>query len=55
MRGENDANKSSKDKIVKILRAHLDDESGKLQIEALQVEGKKPISWPEFERGYLKS
>ena len=43
----------SKDKKVKILGAALDP-SGKLAISKLQLEGKKPISWQEFENGYLK-
>jgi len=47
------ANKQmSNDKLVKILRAHLDD--GKLVIDKLQIEGKNPISWEAFENGYLR-
>lgn len=41
-------------KVVKILKAHLDS-FGRLQIERLQIEGKKPISFREFERGYPNS
>lgn len=40
------------EKRVKILKTHLDRE-GQLQIDQLQIEGKKPISWEEFARGYL--
>lgn len=40
-------------KKVKILKAHLDHQ-GQLQIDKLQIEGKKPLSWEEFERGYLE-
>jgi len=45
--------KVKKDKRIKILKVHLN-ENGKLQIDKLQIEGKTPISWEDFERGYLK-
>jgi methionyl-tRNA formyltransferase len=38
---------------VRILKAHLQ-ENGVLQIDQLQIEGKKPIGWEEFARGYLR-
>ncbi|MCX6783661.1 MAG: methionyl-tRNA formyltransferase [candidate division WWE3 bacterium] len=41
------------DKTVKILKAHLND-SGTLAIDLLQIEGKNPMSWKQFEAGYLK-
>ncbi|MEK7611079.1 MAG: methionyl-tRNA formyltransferase [Patescibacteria group bacterium] len=44
---------NSKSKRVKIVKAHLS-ESNQLVIDQLQIEGKKPISWEEFGRGYLK-
>ncbi len=44
--------RDSGDRRVKILSARVD-ESGKLQIVSLQIEGKSPISWNEFSRGYL--
>ncbi len=37
---------------VKIYSAHL--EKGKLYIDKLQVEGKKIMTWEEFENGYLE-
>lgn len=37
---------------LKILKAHLD-ENKKLVIDEVQLEGKKPITWEEFRRGYL--
>lgn len=39
-------------KRIKITKASLNEEN-KLVIEQLQIEGKKPISWEEFARGYL--
>ena len=42
-----------KDKRVKILTAHLDD-NRELKIDKLQIEGKKPITWKEFKQGHLK-
>jgi len=36
---------------VKILAAHLDKE-GRLVIDRLQIEGKNPITWKEFQSGY---
>jgi methionyl-tRNA formyltransferase len=41
-----------KKRTVQILKAHLG-KDGQLAIETLQIEGKKPISWKEFENGYL--
>jgi len=35
---------------LKILRAHLED--GKLVPDEVQLEGKNPVSWEEFKRGY---
>ncbi|MFH1896570.1 MAG: methionyl-tRNA formyltransferase [bacterium] len=43
----------SHEKIAKVLAAKLD-LGGKLAISRLQLEGKTPISWKEFENGYLK-
>lgn len=37
---------------IKILKARLASPS-QLKLEKLQVEGKKPVSWEEFESGYL--
>ena len=37
-------------KRLKILKAHL--ENGKLVLDLVQLEGKKPVSWQEFKRGY---
>lgn len=49
---QNDHNKRT-GKRVKILKAHIGDK-GQLIIDQMQIEGKKPISWDEFARGYLK-
>jgi methionyl-tRNA formyltransferase len=45
--------KSQKLKVkrLKILKARL--KNGKLVLEQVQLEGKKPISWEEFKKGYL--
>lgn len=37
-------------KRLKLLKAHL--EEGKLILDKVQLEGKKPVSWDEFKRGY---
>jgi len=37
-------------KRLKILKAHL--ENGKLILDEVQLEGKSPVSWEEFKRGY---
>lgn len=37
-------------KRLKILKAHL--ENCKLVLDEVQLEGKKPVSWEEFEKGY---
>jgi len=37
-------------KRLKILASHL--EGSKLVLETVQLEGKKPSSWPDFQRGY---
>jgi len=37
-------------KRLKILKAHL--EKGKLVLEQVQLEGKRPVSWQEFIQGY---
>lgn len=39
-----------KDKKLKVLKAHLEDK--KLILDQVQLEGKNPISWKEFSRGY---
>lgn len=44
---------SSNSRRIKVLKAHLDQNS-KLQIDKLQIEGKTPITWMEFARGYLR-
>jgi len=36
---------------LKILQAHL--ENGTLSLDAVQVEGKKPITFSDFTKGYL--
>jgi len=41
-------------KTVKILKSHLDPK-GRLQIDELQLEGKKPVTWQQFAAGYLKT
>ena len=35
---------------IKILKAHEGD--GKLELDLVQLEGKSPVSWDEFKRGY---
>jgi len=35
---------------IKILKAHED--GGKLELDLVQLEGKSPVSWDEFKRGY---
>jgi methionyl-tRNA formyltransferase len=37
-------------KRLKILKAHL--ENGKLVLDQVQLEGKKPVSWKQFKEGY---
>lgn len=37
---------------IKILKAHLDINHQSLIIDAVQLEGKNPVSWEEFRRGY---
>lgn len=44
--------KRDKELRVRIIKAHLD-ENKKLVIDQLQIEGKKPVNWEEFQRGYL--
>lgn len=39
---------------VKIYKARIDD-TGSLEIETLQIEGKKIMAWEEFKNGYLTS
>lgn len=46
-------NSPNASRLVKIHQAHLD-ENGKLQIDSLQVEGKKAMNWKDFENGYFK-
>jgi len=36
---------------MKILKAHVDGE--KLVVDEVQLEGKKPVSWKQFEEAYL--
>lgn len=47
-------NAASTYRIVKILKAHLNPQ-GHLEIDRLQLEGKKPMGWKEFTNGYLSS
>lgn len=42
---------NSEEKRLKILKAHLDN-NGKLEIDQVQIEGKKPISFADFLRGH---
>ena len=35
---------------LKILKAHVDE--GKLILDEVQLEGKNPVSWTEFQKGY---
>lgn len=44
-------NKLTKEKRLKILKLHLD--NGKLVIDTVQLEGKKPVSWEQFKKSYL--
>ncbi|MBI3443644.1 methionyl-tRNA formyltransferase [Candidatus Woesebacteria bacterium] len=39
-------------KRLKILKAHLDISHQSLVIDTVQLEGKNPVSWEEFRRGY---
>lgn len=41
---------SGQAKRLKILKAHL--EGGKLILDQVQLEGKKPVSWKQFQEGY---
>lgn len=47
-------NSKGKNKRVKLLKAHLD-ENKKLVIDELQVEGKNPLSFEVFKNGYPRS
>lgn len=38
------------EKRLKILKAHL--EKGKLVLDQVQLEGKKPVTWKQFQEGY---
>lgn len=38
---------------LKILKAHL--EKGQLVLDAVQLEGKKPVTWKQFQQGYPKA
>lgn len=40
------------EKRLKILKAHLDPDTGHLILDTVQLEGKNPVSWEEFTRGY---
>lgn len=40
-------------KRLKLLKAHL--EEGKLILDEVQLEGKDPVSWKQFKKGYPKS
>lgn len=42
--------RGEKSKRLKILKAHL--ENGKLVLDLVQLEGKKPVSWKQFQEGY---
>ncbi|MGB9637331.1 MAG: hypothetical protein ACPLY7_00855 [Microgenomates group bacterium] len=35
---------------LKVLKAHID--QGKLMLDHVQLEGKKPVSWKQFREGY---
>jgi len=41
-----------KEKRLKILQAHL--EGSKLIFDQVQLEGKKPVTWKQFQEGYLE-
>ncbi len=43
---------SGQAKRLKILKAHLDINHQSLIIDEVQLEGKNPVSWEEFKRGY---
>ncbi len=45
----------SEEKRLKILACHLDPVSGLLFIDTVQREGKKPVSWEQFQGAYLPS
>lgn len=46
-------NEKLKIKRLKILKAHL--ENGKLILDKVQLEGKKPVTWKQFLEGYPKA
>lgn len=43
-------NKKQATRRLKILKAHL--EAGKLVLDLVQLEGKKPVTWKQFQEGY---
>ena len=43
---------SAKPKRIKILKSHIKKESSFLFIDDVQLEGKKPVSWQQFKKGY---
>jgi len=43
---------SAKPKRIKILKSHVKKDSSFLFIDNVQLEGKKPVSWQQFKRGY---
>ena len=46
------SSKSEKIKRLKILEAHLDINHQSLIIDSVQLEGKNPVSWKQFKKGY---
>lgn len=52
IRNKEISNKEERNKRIKILKAHLVE--GKLVIDEIQIEGKKPMVWKQFLSGYSK-
>lgn len=49
----NENNKTTSEKRLKILQLHLS--NGKIIVDEVQLEGKKPVSWTQFHDAYLTS
>ena len=39
---------------VKVLKTRVDEKTGSVNILELQLPGKKPITWKDFQNGYLR-
>lgn len=42
----------NQEKRVKLLKAHINEESGYLELDEVQLEGKNPITWKQFKNAY---